>query len=213
MWTSYRYCIGRHTYVSSLAGEIAQHYYDKLEDERMEFTAKDIRREILDHLSFLPFKFNIHRVYDRDPLDPIDALMTFFERENISSIDEFLTYSNVEYDSYHDTYTFEKKIPTIKSYFSLSDIEDLLPWSDLAACFDKKSHKMVTLEYEGELHTYRCFKSWRRISVPCEDKPGWCRAVEFGWEPVWVDIDTYLKTGDTNKYLNSDYIKEIKDCE
>ena len=71
----------------------------------------------------------------------------------------------------------------------------------------------LTVEYNGEKSTYRCFKSWRKKTVPCEDKPGWCRAVEFGWDPVWVDIDTYLKTGDTNKYLNSDYIKEIEDCD
>ena len=36
MWTSYRYCIGRHTYVTSLAGEMAQHYYNRLSDESNE---------------------------------------------------------------------------------------------------------------------------------------------------------------------------------
>lgn len=213
MWTSYRYCIGRHTYVTSMAGEMAQNYYDRLGDERLEFTANDIRHEIYDKLQWLPFKLTIHRMYDSDPFDPIDVLMTFMENHNVNSIDQFKTYSHIDYDAHNGTYIFDQKIPTIKSYFSTSDIEDLLPWADLASCFDKKNHKMVTLEYEGQKSTYRCFKSWRKKTVPCEDKPGWCRAVEFGWEPVWVDIDSYLKTGNTNKYLNSDYIKEIKECE
>ena len=33
MWTSYRYCIGRHTYVTSMAGEMAQNYYDRLDGD------------------------------------------------------------------------------------------------------------------------------------------------------------------------------------
>lgn len=213
MWTSYRYCIGRHTYVTSLAGEMAQHYYNKLSDDRLEFTANDIRREIYDRLQWLPFKFNIHRMYDSDPFNPIDMLMTFLEKYDVKTMDDFLTFSCIDYDVHTDTYLFENRTPTIKSYFSISDIEDLLPWADLASCFDKKNHKMITVEYNGEKSTYRCFKSWRRISVPCEDKPGWCRAAEFGWEPVWVDIDSYLKAGNTNIILNSDFIKEINDCE
>ena len=41
MWTSYRYCIGRKTYVVDLAYYIAQKYYKLLSDERMRFTAED----------------------------------------------------------------------------------------------------------------------------------------------------------------------------
>lgn len=213
MWTSYRYCIGRHTYVTSLAGEMAQHYYNKLSDERLEFTANDIRREIYDKLQWLPFNFKIHRMYDSDSFNPFDVLMEFIDRVGIMSLDQFLSYSNIEYDVHNDKFEWEKKTPTIKSYFSISDIDDLLPWTDLASCFDKKNHKMVTLEYEGELHTYRCFKSWRKKTIPCEDKPGWCRTADFGWEPVWVSVDDYLKAGNTNRVLNSDFIKEINDCE
>lgn len=213
MWTSYRYCIGRHTYVNSLAGEMAQHYYDRLTDERMEFTAKDIRREIYDKLQWLPFRFNIHRMYDKDILNPIDALMEFIKRENINSMDEFVHYSRVEYDSHNDTFEFDKSEPTIKSYFSTMDIEDLIPWEDLAACFDKKNHKMVTVEYNGETSTYECFKTWVRKSIPCEDKPGYYRSAEFGWEERWVDIDSYLKSGNTNKTINEDFIKEINDIQ
>ena len=212
MWTSYRYCIGRHTYVTSLAGEIAQHYYNRLSDERMEFTAKDIRREIYDKLQWLPFNFNINRMYDSDPFNPLDALLTFIQKNNIDTIDELYKYSSIEYDAHNGEYMCEIKKPTIKSYFSSSDIEDLIPWENLAACFDKKNHKIVTTEYEGKTETHRCFKSWKKVSVPCEDKPGYYQTSELGWTPIWIVVDDYLKTGNTNRYLIDEFITKVEDC-
>lgn len=211
MWTSYRYCIGRHTYVTSLAGEIAQHYYNRLSDERMEFTAKDIRREIYDKLQWLPFNFNINRMYDSDPFNPLDALLTFIQKNNIDTINELYKYSSIEYDAHNGEYMCEIKKPTIKSYFSSSDIEDLIPWENLAACFDKKNHKIVTTEYEGKTETHRCFKSWKKVSVPCEDKPGYYQTLELGWTPIWVVVDDYLKTGNTNRYLIDEFITKVED--
>ena len=113
MWTSYRYCIGRHTYVTSLAGEIAQHYYNRLSDERMEFTVTDIRGEIYDRLQLLPFNFRIHRIYTNDSLNPLDALLTFIQKNNIDTIDELYKYTNIEYNAHTDEYKFEIKKPTI----------------------------------------------------------------------------------------------------
>ena len=212
MWTSYRYCIGRHTYVTSLAGEIAQHYYNRLSDERMEFTATDIRREIYDKLQWLPFNFKILMMHVNDSPNPLDTLLTFIWKNNIDTIDEFSKYTNLEYVAYADEYKFEIKKPTITSYFSVSDIDDLIPWENLAACFDKKNHKIVTTEYEGKTETHRCFKSWKRVSVPCEDKPGYYKVSEFGWEPIWIVVDEYLKTGNTNRYLVDEFITKVEDC-
>lgn len=209
MWTSYRYCIGRHTYVTSLACEMAQHYYDKLEEDRLEFTANDIRREIYDKLQWLPFNFKIHRMYDSDSFNPLDVLLTFIQKENINSLKEFAEYANLEYNSHDDTYVFDKKIPTINSFISASDIDDLIPWENLAACFDKKNHKMVTTEYEGKTETHRCFKSWKRVSVPCEDKPGYYKVSEFGWEPIWIPVDTFI-SGHENRYIANEYIKKVE---
>ena len=209
MWTSYRYCIGRHSYVTTMAADIAQHYYDRLTDERMEFTANDIRKEILDKLHWLPFQFRIHRIYNEDPLNPIDVLLTFIQKENINSLKEFAEYANLEYNSHDDTYVFEKKIPTINSFISASDIDDLIPWENLAACFDKKNHKMVTTEYEGKTEVHKCFKSWKRKSVPCEDKPGYYKVLEFGWEPIWIPVDTFISGGE-NKYLANEYITKVE---
>ena len=80
MWTSYRYCIGRHTYVVTMADEMAEHYYSRLDDAEKLHTAIDIRREIMTHLSYtLPFDFDIMYATDRE-LNPLKTLMRFFER-------------------------------------------------------------------------------------------------------------------------------------
>ena len=178
----------------------------------MEFTATDIRGEIYDKLQWLPFNFNINRMYDSDPFNPLDALLTFIQKNNIDTINELYKYSSIEYDAHNGEYMFETKTPTIKSYFSSSDIEDLIPWENLAACFDKKNHKIVTTEYEGKTETHRCFKSWKKVSVPCEDKPGYYQTSELGWTPIWIVVDDYLKTGNTNRYLIDEFITKVEDC-
>ena len=211
MWTSYRYCIGRKSYINSMAGEMAQHYYNRLDDERMEFTAGDIRREIMDRLEFLPVQFRIHRLYESDQFNPIEVLMNFLERYKVDNYDEFIKYCKLEYDVHTDTYTFEKKEPTIKSHFSISDIDDLINWDELASCFDKKNHKMITVEYDGKKETHECFKSWVRKIKQADGLSGWYTTAEFGWEQVWVDIDNYIKRGEFHDYINEDYIIKIED--
>ena len=177
----------------------------------MEFTATDIRGEIYDKLQLLPFNFRIHRIYTNDSLNPLDGFLTFIQKNNIDTIDELYKYTNIEYNAHTDEYNFEIKKPTIKSYFSVSDIDDLIPWENLAACFDKKNHKIITTEYEGKTETHRCFKSWKKVSVPCEDKPGYYKVSEFGWEPIWIVVDEYLKTGNTNRYLADEFITKVED--
>ena len=100
MWTSYRYCIGRKSYVSCMSYEIPQSYYHRLSDERKQFVANDVRGEILDKLKWLPTGINISRTYNTDELNPIKVLIEFFTQENIQSLDEFLTYRDLTYDSH-----------------------------------------------------------------------------------------------------------------
>ena len=111
MWTSYRYCIGRKSYVSCMSYEIPQSYYHRLSDKRKQFVANDVRGEILDHLRWLPTGINISRTYNTDELNPIKVLMEFFTKENIQSFDEFLTYRDLTYDSHKGEYTFTKCSP------------------------------------------------------------------------------------------------------
>ena len=207
MWTSYRYCIGRKSYVSCMADDIGVNYYNKLDDKDKEFSAADIRRSVYDKLRFtLPFKFDIQRWSDEN-FNPVQVLMNFIEKEHIKSWEELRGYSNIEYNSYKDEYIFDKCTPSIKSYFSASDVDDLLIWDKLASLFDVKNHKMVTLT-DGS--TVEAFFIWRRRRIEVSDK---CYAnVEFGWEKVLVPLKEYLKNK-TNIYINSSSIVKVEKLE
>ena len=81
MWTSYRYCIGRQTYVSSLAGYMAKKYYPILSDERKLFTAKDIRSSILDRIRWTPFDFSYEGTVNYEGINTAATELLFDNRK------------------------------------------------------------------------------------------------------------------------------------
>lgn len=213
MWTSYRYCIGRHTYVVTMAQEIAQHYYNKLSDNRKRFTANDIRNEIAMSLRCLPFTFNISRWSSEDEYNPLKTLFTFFNNENITSLEELAQYGNVDYDAHEKKFSCSKRESTYKSYIGIMDIDDLIPWETLASLFDIDNHKTLVLENGTEV---KAFKKWTRQTVPVENKMDmssnftYYTQKEFGWEEIWVSVDD-ASNGKWNTFIPNDIIKEIKD--
>lgn len=209
MWTSYRYCIGRHTYVVSMADDMAQHYYNKLSDEKKNFTAMDIRREITDRLRFLPFTLDIHRWYSNDEYNPLKVLFTYFEIEGIKSIEELATISRIEYDVHKDEYTSNRCESNFKSYISKMDIDDLIPWENLASLFDVKNHKMLILKDGTKVEGYQ---AWTQKIVPCEVKDGvqYYRNAEFGWYQIWKSVDDTV-AGKKYHYIPAESIVKIED--
>lgn len=213
MWTSYRYCIGRHSYVVSMADDIARHYYNKLSNERKQFTANDIRSEIKDCLQFLPFNFSIHRWYSQDEFNPLKVLFNFFEKENINSFEELATIARLEYDSHKDEYTFNRCESNFKSYISQMDIDDLIPWENLASLFDVKNHKMLTLTDGTKVEG---FKTWQRKMIPVENKMDaqgpitYYQNAPFGWEETWRSVEDVVK-GRKYHYIPKENIKEIEE--
>lgn len=167
IWTSYRYCIGRKTYVSTLAPYIGKKYYDLLSDERLDFMARDIRSCIYDQLRLNTVSFNYEG--------------SVFEKER-NALADFLTWinENIEKDSdwlgikeiicYKDSYSNDapKKFEirksdrvTLKPF--QSDFEDLLIWEKLASFFDKKNYKKVLVEFNGKKEEILCFECWQRL--------------------------------------------------
>ena len=205
MWTSYRYCIGRHTYVVTMADDIARHYYNRLDDAEKMSTARDIRRELETQLRHaLPFDFEIEN-YRLEPMtNPIKTLMMFFEREGIKSIGDLYKYSYVCYNAREYKFTVRKCEPKPIQILQPYDFEDLIPWERLASCFDTQRHCLVTAKDGQQI---RAFHSWARNIVPAEEKGYW-RSADFGWHDVLVPLDEFLK-GRSNVTINEDLITEI----
>ena len=205
MWTSYRYCIGRHTYVVTMADEMAEHYYHRLDDAEKLHTAIDIRREIMTQLRLaLPFDFDIDAYAPDRGLNPLKTLMRFFEREGVKSIKDLYGYSYVGYDARENEFDVRKCEPKPIQILHPYDIEDLIPWERLASCFDVSRHCLVTAK-DGQ--QVRAFTSWERNVVPAEEKGYW-RSADFGWHDVLVPLDEFLK-GRSNLTINEDLIAEI----
>lgn len=205
MWTAYRYCIGRHSYVTTLAYDIGKNYYNRLSDEKKKFTASDIRSEIYTHIRFLPFDFKLHRWYNTDEYNPLKVLFKFFEKENVNSIEDLATFSRVEYDVHKDEFIFNKCEPNFKSYISQWDINDLVPWETLASLFDIENHKILVLNDGSEVEA---FKTWTVKSTPIG--PNCCKYNDFGWEEIWKSVDDFINKGEYY-YVPNKLIKEIKD--
>lgn len=205
MWTSYRYCIGRHTYVVTMADEMAEHYYNRLDDAEKLHTAMDIRREIMTQIRLaLPFDFDTDVYANERELNPLKTLMRFFEREGVKSIKDLYGYSYVGYDWREDEFYVKKCEPKPMQILQPYDIEDLIPWERLASCFDVSRHCLVTMKDGQQVRT---FISWERNVIPAEEK-GYYLNADFGWHEVLVPLDEFLK-GRSNVTINEYLVKGI----
>ena len=196
MWTSYRYCIGRKTYVTSLAYYIAQKYYDKLSDERLEFTAEDIRDCIADILSF-------HRCctlrYDgtvsRNRRYPLEDLLTAMSENGIDSQEKAIAVKEISVycENYSDDAPKKFGIITgeenVRDYFDQSDIDELIPWACLASYFDKKNYVTVHTEMNGEKKDVLCYEGWTEDLLPIEGSKNTFRRWPMHWKKVYYAVD------------------------
>ena len=213
MWTSYRYCIGRHSYVVTMANDIAKHYYNKLSDAQKQHASEDIRSTIFDTLRFHTPNLEIHRTYNQDEFNPIKALLTFIERENIQTAEEYFNYSKIIYHAHTDEYEAYNQKPTFKTFNSASDIEDLIPWENLASLFDIKNYKIAVLSDGSEVTV---FPSWQRkhrvIETSPDEKFITYQDCPFGWEQIWRPVEK-CSCGRFNFYVPKENIIEIKNID
>lgn len=214
MWTSYRYCIGRKTYVNSLAPYIGQKYYKLLSDACAEHTAIDIRERIGDCLRFGHPGFYYEGTVSRDERNHLADYLTWItdnvnSKEDLYNIEKIVCYK----DGYGDKY--EKKFDVVRkerewTHIYESDFSDLLVWEELASLMDKKNHKIAVIKFNDKVEELEVFPVWRKICVPMENEPGYYKEVKWKYERCWKSVDNYLKNGEHSGSLNEDYILEIK---
>ena len=235
MWMSYRYAIGRHTIAASMhANDIATHFFYRLSNDRKEFTAFDIAREIDNDLRW---QFNLYIEYPNLNVNyyPYEILMKFIKKYNIKDLDEFNKFDRIDYDcsteefkvkyvsSYIDAYhsspdgSEQKEIYDKKRNYNTMDLDDLLHWQMLAACFDVKRLKVIKTLYEGTEAEHICFKSYSKqygrdteISQYNGEPYEINDIHNIWWEERWIPIDRYL-AGSEGVYIASEYITDIRD--
>ena len=197
MWTSYRYCIGRHTYVTTMAYEIGHHYYDRLGDDKKSHAAEDIRNEIRTNLN----NHDFHIEYSVNDPKPLEMFIKFCIKNNIKTDKDLEQYKRVNVYSHPETddIYYEVKMKgneddTSYMKYLLNDFNDLKPWMDLASIFDKDSHKKVTIKTEdGELKTIECISTYLIYT----------EQGEYKYEEVYEEVDEWVKTKGYCTYIEA----------
>ena len=170
IWTSYRYCIGRKTAAAAMhTDNIAKLIFDNpdaLSSERLEFNAKDIRRQI-NYVCTYGDSIEVNTCRDMDVFSAV-----LYKSAEVDNPHEWI----YEVGNNGVVSTFKPNKP-IEFPFD-RDYTDLVVWVKLANWLDKSTHRMVTTEFQGKTTTEECYpypqkidgeyrKVWARISDPC----------------------------------------------
>lgn len=216
MFTSYRYCIGRKTYVTSLAPYIGKKYYPLLSEERAEFTAQDIRKSIADCLRFNTPSFEYEGSVFDNQRNALADYLTWLNDNNIQEGRELMRIKRIVCykESYREdapkVYDVQTSGRTTRECYE-SDFTDLLTWETLASLFDKKKHKWITVNYEGKEERIECFETWKKAYKHTND--GYLTPIAWRYEKAFVSVNRYLEKGDYCGYLDEQYITKIENYE
>jgi len=158
LWTSCRYCIGRHTYVSTYAYDYANELYGKISEDDMKHDARDIRHEIETYLrTHCSFTIVNKSEYEYDALS---LYITFLNsQEDIKNYNDISRIKHIEciIDKTGDvTYNREDNTDDTQHVY-FNDLYDLLSWMDFANVFDDDSHYMIETTTGEQIE---CIKSY-----------------------------------------------------
>lgn len=206
---AYRYAIGRHSYIVTIAPYIAQKYYNVLSDSRKQCISFDIISTINNCLfNYITYSASIPQE-ERNSLNDLllwmkDNITCKNDFENISNI---VVYKNI-YEKSNKQYNIVKN-DTGKNYKYESDLDDLIEWYNLAQVFNVKDHKIITIQNGNVNETIKVFKTWKKSVIEVNDKTGVFKYLPWKWEECYCDVDLYVKKGQC-AYIENKYIHNIK---
>lgn len=178
MWMAYRYAIGRHTISTyMMANDMANNGYDRLNPERRNFMAKDIREQIADVLRFNSFSFNIDYSVKNENFRPLELFIEFINKtdnDELDSIKSVKVYNNLATNeiiySINHKDSRQDKFP---QFFDQNVILDLIPWMNLANAFDTNSHKFINIDGEDieyiESYTRLGDGTYKKYGIPLDN--------------------------------------------
>lgn len=196
IWMSYRYCIGRHTIAAAQhAPNIVKYGLDYIPINRREFTARDIRMQINDKISWYN---NIYREEYEHNYDIVSCIIKYMIDNKIEGDLEhfYLThYWNVNVKTGKVKVTgYNQKDPTEFDTFSsiFHEYHDYEPWIKLANFLDTKQHEKITVDFKG-VKDIMCFKHY-------------CINYKNNVTMHYIGIDSYMNNPYINQYIDPQYI-------
>ncbi len=206
-WTSYRYCIGRHSYVASYAEDMGKYFYDKLTKEEKLHNAEDIRHCISEQLGlYSPFHFKVnYSIRNQDKrtwdlfIEFINSLKDPKELSKITHIEAYEKDGKIEY-AVDRRENAEYEMP----YYE-TDLLDLFGWVDLASLLDVECHKTI-IPTKDISKRIECFPSWVNTleEVGEEGIYKTYKSTPFKYKKVWKPVD-----GRFSQYIDTEDIEAI----
>lgn len=177
MWMAYRYAIGRHTISTyMMAKDMANNGYDRLDHERRNFMAKDIREQIADVLRFNSFSFNIDYSIKNENFKPLELFIEFINKtdnDELDSIKSVKVYNNLATNEIIYSVNHDSKYDETKILDHHNTISDLIPWMNLANAFDQYSHKFINIDGEDieyiESYTRLADGTYKKYGIPLDN--------------------------------------------
>lgn len=209
LWTSYRYCIGRHSYVTSMAKDVGEFFYDRLSNETKQKNAEDIRRELNDCLD-LQFNFKIN-YFSNIKFKPLETFLEFINSQDIKDGKDFANITKITPYKEDGQLKFEvsrKDITKNELPFYEHNILDFLPWMDLASLFDVNDHKRV---YTTDGNCYECYESYSQLTKPAKKEKGtnfqYLENVPWKYKKIYRPVDKYV----SSYFIDEDSITKVED--
>lgn len=207
-----RYCIGRQTYVTSLAPYIGKKYYPLLNDAKAEHTAQDIRNCIADVLNYGSLTFRYDGTVMHEQRDALSDFLTWLN-DNVESEKDLMGIDTIEcYKEDYKPDTPKKFFVTKKKHYELpkyeTDFTDLLEWHKLSSLFDRKNHVKVWVNHDGKEECIECFYAWKKALTLQDD--GLYKQTPWKYKKCLISVDRYLELGDYCGYLDEQFITKIE---
>lgn len=153
IWMSYRYCIGRHTIAAAMHASNLVSIVDNLSEDKKQFMAKDIRREIN---STVNWKNNVTIEGYNDLYDAYSLVLEYLmNHTDIKDDTEYHWYINIDTGNVDVEKQDKEKGKYYESF--LNDFCDISPWCKLASYLDTRNYKTITVNYENTEKTYEGF--------------------------------------------------------
>lgn len=172
MFPATRYCIGRHSYVSSYAEDywrIIRKNFDKFNHNRLKFFARDIRAEVS---TVVGFYSNVQVTKAYNDIIEYDAYTLL--AKHLSGVQEIPCDKTFIVDCVSGEITEDEGPTGFERFDPAEDERDLLPWIRLANCIDRQYE--VDYEVNGRIEKeiciqepdgiYACVDRWNALLCP-----------------------------------------------
>lgn len=163
--TAARYAIGRSTISSqSLAKDMAKYAYNRMTEDQSIFFATDIKKQINEKLSMMPFNFSMSFDVNTSNTDylPLDKFVEWMDDNNIEHSHDLNIWESIEYKGNNRFEATQRDVP---SEYSSTSFDDLLVWNHLAKLMDYRTHKFaIIINNEGNKELVEYFEDYFKAS-------------------------------------------------